>query len=394
MTKGRLARLTDVLRVVGWNAAQGVTLLAARLHWSAPSRVATGQTRVPFAAVQGPDLLYSICDPWRWGKPMKRREFITLLGGAAAWPFDARAQQPAMPVVGVLSASGQKRVASQVSGFLKGLNELGFTEGRKVAVEIRATDAYDHLPGLAAELVGHRVALICAAGAANSAQAAKAATTTIPIVFVNGSDPIMSGLVTSMNHPGGNVTGIALLAGQLAAKRLELLGELVPQASRIGLFVNPTNARHKIDEREIQAAARNKGYHIVVLPAANPADLDIAFTTAAHERAGACLVTGDAFFVGHYSELAALAARYQIPTSYPSREAIEVGGLMSYGDDRQDSYRQAGIYAGRILQGAKPADLPVLQPTKFELVINSKTAKTLGLIIPDKLLALADEVIE
>jgi putative ABC transport system substrate-binding protein len=324
---------------------------------------------------------------------MRRRQFITLLGGAAAWPLAARAQQM-MPVIGFLSASGQKRVASQVSGFLKGLNELGFTEGRNVAIEIRATDAYDHLPGLAAELVGHQVALICAAGAANSAQAAKAATTTIPVVFVNGSDPVMSGLVTSMNHPGGNVTGIAILAGQLAAKRLELLGELVPQASTIGLFVNPTNARHRIDEREIQAAARNKGYEIVVLPAADPADLDIAFATAAHERAGACLVTGDAFFVGHYSELAALAARYQIPTSYPSREAVEVGGLMSYGDDRQDSYRQAGIYAGRILQGAKPADLPVLQPIKFELLINLRVAKALSLAIPDKLLALADEVIE
>jgi putative tryptophan/tyrosine transport system substrate-binding protein len=325
---------------------------------------------------------------------MKRREFLTLLGGTAAWPLMARAQQTMMPVIGILSASGEKRVASQVRGFLKGLNELGYAEGRNVAVEIRATDAYDHLPGLAAELVGQRVALIFAVGAANSAQAAKAATTTIPIVFANGSDPVMSGLVTSMNHPDGNVTGITLLAGELAAKRLELLRELVPQASTIGLLVNPTNARHEVDEREIQAAARIKGYDIIILPAANPADLDIAFAAAAQERVGACLVTGDAFLFGHYSELAALAARYQIPTSYPSREAVEAGGLMSYGDDRQDSFRQAGIYAGRILQGAKPADLPVLQPIKFELLINLQAAKALGLAIPDRLLALADEVIE
>jgi putative ABC transport system substrate-binding protein len=326
---------------------------------------------------------------------MRRREFITLIGGTAvAWPLVGRAQQPAIPVIGILSALGQKRVEGQVSGFLKGLNELGYTEGRNVTIEIRATDAYDHLPGLAAELVGQRVALILAVGAANSALAAKAATTTIPIVFANGSDPVMSGLVTSMNHPGGNVTGITLLAGQLAAKRLELLGELVPQASTIGFLVNPTNARHEIDEREMQAAARDKGFDIIILRAANPADLDVAFATAVRERAGACLVTGDAFFNGHYSELAALAVRYQIPTSYPNREAVEVGGLMSYGDDRQDSFRQAGIYAGRILQGAKPADLPVLQPTKFELVINLKTAKALGITVPDKLLALTDQVIE
>ena len=323
---------------------------------------------------------------------IRRREFITLIG--AAWPLAARGQQAPVPVIGILSASGQKRVASQVSGFLKGLNELGYAEGRNVAVEIRATDAYDHLPGLAAELVGQRVALIFAVGAVNSAQAAKAATTTIPIVFANGSDPVMSGLVTSMSHPDGNATGIALLAGELAAKRLDLLRELIPQASTIGVLVNPTNARREIDEREIQAAARIKGYDIVIFPAANRADLDIAFATAAQQRAGACLVTGDAFFVGHYGELAALAARYQIPTSYPSREAVEVGGLMSYGDDRQDSFRQAGIYAGRILQGTKPADLPVLQPTKFELIINLKTAKALGLDIPPTLLAIADDVIE
>jgi putative tryptophan/tyrosine transport system substrate-binding protein len=324
---------------------------------------------------------------------MRRRDFITLLGGATVgWPLAGRARQPTMPVIGILSASGQNRVASQVSGFLKGLNGLGYAEGRNVAVEVRATDAYDRLSGLAAELVRQQVAVIYAVGAANSA--AKAATTTIPIVFANGSDPVTSGLVTSMNHPDGNITGITFLAGELVSKRLELLRELVPQASTIAFLVNPTNARHEVDEREIQAAARNKRQDIIILHAAHPADLDAAFATVAQQRAGACLVTGDAFFIGHYTELAALAARYQVPTSYPSREAVEVGGLMSYGDDRQDSFRQAGIYAGRILKGAKPADLPVLQPTKFELLINLKVAKALSLPIPDKLLALADEVIE
>jgi putative ABC transport system substrate-binding protein len=325
---------------------------------------------------------------------VNRRTFVAGLGSATAWPVLAAAQQPTMPVIGILSASGQKRVATQVSGFLKGLNELGYANGRNVILEIRTTNEYDHLPALAAELVRQRVALIYAVGATNSAQAAKAATGTIPIVFANGSDPVMSGLVTSMNHPDGNVTGITFLAGELAAKRLDLLRELAPQVSTIGLLVNPNNARHEIDEREIQAAAHNKGYHIIILPAANPTDLDIAFAAAAQERIGACLVAGDAFFIGHYNELAMLAARYQVPTSYPSREAVEVGGLMSYGDDRQDSLRQAGVYAGRILQGAKPTDLPVLQPTKFELVINLKTAKALGLQVPPQLLARADEVIE
>jgi putative ABC transport system substrate-binding protein len=325
---------------------------------------------------------------------MRRREFIKLIGGAAAaWPLAARAQQPAMQVVGILSASGQP-TASQLGSFLKGLNELGYAEGHNLAIEIRATDAYDRLPELAAELVRYPVAVIYAIGSANSAQAAKTATSTTPIVFLNGSDPVMLGLVTSMNHPGGNVTGVNVLAGELVAKRLELLRELVPQASTIAFLMNPTNARHKVDEAEILAAARGVGQEIIILKAATPAELDAAFARAVQQRAGACLVTGDAFFIGRSSELAALAARYRIPTSYPSRSGVEAGGLMSYGDDRRESYRQAGVYVGRILKGAKPADLPVLQPTKFELLINLKVAKALGIEVPPTLLARADEVIE
>jgi putative tryptophan/tyrosine transport system substrate-binding protein len=274
------------------------------------------------------------------------------------------------------------------------MNEVGFVEGRNVAVEVRATDRYDQLLAFAAELVRRQVDVIYAFGTANSAQAAKAATATIPIVFANGSDPVSLGLVASISRPGGNVTGVTFFSGTLVAKRLEFLRELVPQAVTIAFLVNPTNARNEIDKASMQAAARSLGQQLIVLTASTAAEIDAAFATAAQQRVGAILVNGDAFFTGQPQELVALAARHAIPTSYSSRAAAEAGGLMSYGDNRQDSYRQAGIYIGRILKGAKPADLPVLQPAKFELVINLKTAKALGLTVPPTLFARADEVIE
>ena len=324
---------------------------------------------------------------------MKRREFIMLLGGTAVWPVLAQGQQSVVPVIGFLSGAGQPN-QTILTAFSQGLNEVGFVEGRNVAFEVRATDRYVQLPEFAAELVRRQVNVICAFGTANSVQAAKAATTTIPIVFANGSDPVSLGLVASMSRPDGNVTGVTFFSGTLVAKRLELLRGLVPQAATIAFLVNSTNARNDIDKSNMQAAARSVGQQFTVLSASNAAELDAAFAAAAYQRVGAVLVNGDAFFTGKSQQLVALAARHAIPTSYPSRAATEAGGLMSYGDDRPDSYRKAGVYVGRILKGEKPADLPVLQPTKFELVINLKTAKSLGLTVPDKLIALADEVIE
>jgi putative ABC transport system substrate-binding protein len=324
---------------------------------------------------------------------MRRREVITLLGGVATWPLAAQAQQLGIPVIGILSASGQPN-SDQLGGFLKGLEELGYYKGRNIGIEIRATSVYGQLPALAAELVHDQVTVIYALGAVDSAKAAKAATATIPIVFINGSDPITLGLVTSMNRPGGNVTGVSLQSGELVPKRLELLRELVPKVSRIAFLVNPTNARHSRDETDVQVAAHDFGQDIMVLNASTPAEIDAAFATGADRGTGAFLINADAFFVGRFNQIAALEARYRIPTSYSNRAGAQAGGLLSYGDDRQDSYRQAGIYVGRILKGAKPAELPVLQPTKFELVINRKTAKLLGIDIPPRVLAIADEVID
>ena len=327
---------------------------------------------------------------------MRRREFITLVGGAVAWPLAARAQQPAMPVLGCLSGAGEPNQTT-FGPFWQGMNEVGFVEGRNVIFEVRATDRYEQLPAFAAELVARSVDVIYAFGTANCAQAAKAATTTIPIVFANGSDPVSLGLVASMSRPGGNVTGVTFFSSTLVAKRLELLRELVPQAVTLAFLVNPTNARSDIDKANMQAAARSVGQQLTVLSASNAAELDAAFTTAAQQRVGAIMVNGDGFFTGGgggTQQLVALATRHAIPTSWSTRAGVEAGGLMSYGDDRQDSYRHAGIYVGLILKGAKPADLPVRQPTKFELVINLKTARTLGLDIPPGLLAHADEVIE
>jgi putative ABC transport system substrate-binding protein len=324
---------------------------------------------------------------------LNRRELLILGGSVVAWPLAARAQQKATPVIGYLSGAGQPNQTT-LAAFWQGMNEVGFVEGRNVIVEVRATDRYDQLSAFAAELVRRQVDVIYAFGTANSAQAAKAATTTIPIVFANGSDPVSLGLVASIGRSGGNVTGVTFFSDTLVAKRLELLRELIPEAVTIAFLVNPTNARNDIDKAGMQAAARRVGQQLTVLSASTAAEIDAAFATAAQQRVGAILVNGDAFFTGQPQQLVALAAHHAIPTSYPSRAAAEAGGLMSYGDNRQHSYRQAGVYVGRILKGAKPADLPVVQPSKFELVINLKTAAALGLSVPQSLLARADEVIE
>jgi ABC-type uncharacterized transport system substrate-binding protein len=325
---------------------------------------------------------------------MNRREFITLLGGAAvAWPLAARAQQPAMPVIGFLHPSSPD--ASRLRAFRQGLKEVGFIEGENVAIEYRwADDQVDRLPALATELVQRRVAVI-ATGSAPSIFAAKAATMTIPIVFVAGEDPVRLGLVASLARPGGNLTGINFLANELAAKRLELLRELVPGAARMAVLVNPANATTtKSTLSSVEAAARGMGLQIQVLNASTIREIDAAFATLARERPDALFVGTDAFLVDRRVQLAQLAARHALPATYWDRQYAEVGGLMSYGASLGDAYRQIGIYTGRILKGAKPADLPVVQSTKFELVINASTARMLGLTVPDKLLATADEVIE
>ena len=327
---------------------------------------------------------------------MKRRDFITLLGGAlgVAWPQMARAQGGrTMPVIGFLSASGEPNNAI-LEPFHKGLNETGYVENRNVTVEYRVTRNYGELAALANDLVRQDVAVIFAFGTSNSAIAAKAATTRVPIVFANGSDPVALGIVESLGRPGKNVTGVSFLTSVLMAKRLELFKEVVPQAKTVTLLINPTNARVEADKVAVDAAAHKAGLRVNFLTASTTAEIDRAFAIAAEQRADAVLVNGDAFLSQQSNQLVALAARYRIPTSYPTRTAPAIGGLMSYGDNRQESYRQAGNYVGRILRGEKPADLPVLQPSKFELVINLKTAKALGIEIPAKLLFTADEVIE
>ncbi len=328
--------------------------------------------------------------------PLKRREFITLLGGAAAWPLVARAQQPAKPLVGVLSIGSPESNAMQLASFRNGLGEQGYAEGQNAVIESRfaETGQYDRLVSLASDLARLPVTVLVAIGTAGVARAAKAATTTIPIVFANGSDPVKVGLVASMNRPGGNATGVSFYTSTLGPKRLELLRELVPQATTIAFLVNPTNPVTEGDTKEIEDAARNIGQRMIVIRAKNESEIDTAFATIAREGAGSLLINVDGFFSTRRNQLAALAAHYRIPTSYNNRMYVEAGGLMSYGDNRLDSYRQLGVYVGRILKGDKAADLPVMQPTKFELVINLKTAKALGLTVPLTLQASADEVIE
>lgn len=325
---------------------------------------------------------------------MERRKFITLLGGAAAaWPFAARAQQPAKPVVGYLRSAPLADVAHFVTTFRQGLKEAGFVEGENVAIEFRSAEGHtDRLPALAAELIRQPVAVIVADN--NAALAAKAATTTVPIVFGSGGDPVANGLVASLNRPGGNVTGVSFLAGVLGAKRLELLRQIVPKATKIGVLVNPGTPTTEAERKDVQAAAQTIGQQLIVLDVSGDRDLETAFATFVRRGAGALLVGSGPFLTSNRDRVAALAARHALPAIYHQREIIPAGGLMSYGTSITDAYRQIGLYAGRILKGENPADLPVVQPTKFEFVLNLKTAKTLGLEVPDRVLALADEVIE
>jgi putative ABC transport system substrate-binding protein len=325
---------------------------------------------------------------------MRRREFITLLGGAAVAQalLGARAQQPATPVIGWLGNGRDLPGAKNLAAFRQGLLESGYMEGQNVAIEYHGfNNQYDRLPALAADLVRRQVAVIVTTGNV-AALVAKAVTATIPIVFMTAYDPVATGLVASLNRPGGNLTGTCSL--DLPAKQLEQLHKLVPKATAVAVLVNPGNPKAGNDTEEVHAAARSAGLQLLVLNASDGRDLDTAFATVAQQGADALVVTRDVLFYGRQRQLAALAARYKIPVSYPAREFVEAGGLMSYGSSIPDAWRQVAIYAGRILRGAKPADLPVMRPTRFEFVINLTTAKALGLELPRILLAQADEVIE
>jgi len=326
---------------------------------------------------------------------MKRREFITLLGGAAAaWPLAARAQQPAMAVIGFVSAGLPD--APLIAGFRKGLNEAGYVESQNVTVEYHwLAGQFDRLPVLMADLAHRRVAVIATPAGILASQAAKAATTTIPIVFSVGEDPVKLGLVDSLARPGGNATGINIFTVEVTAKRLGLLHDLVPKSVRIAVLVNPANAPiAETTLRDIPEAARALGLQIHIVNASTSREIEAAFAALVREQADALFVAGDAFFNSRRVQLATLAAHYRIPAAYSLREAVEAGGLMSYGADRADMYRQVGVYTGQILKGAKPAELPVLQSSKFEFVINAQTARLLGIEVPNALQLLADEVIE
>ena len=327
---------------------------------------------------------------------MKRRDFITFLGGAAAaWPLAARAQQAAMPVIGYLGSGSATASASFVAAFRLGLSESGWVEGQNVTIEFRwAEDQYDRLPGLAADLVSRRVNAIIASGSPLPARAAKSVTTTIPIVFVYGGDPVNDGLVASFNRPGGNVTGVTFITAALAPKRLELLRELLPGTDLVGVLANPTIPLADVQWNDLQAAARPIGQQLLRVNASREADFEAAFTSLLQQRAGALLVTTDQLFFAGRAQLAALAARHNIPWTGTVREYALAGGVLSYGPRFADTHRQAGAYAGRVLKGEKPSDLPVQMPTKFEFIINLKTAKTLGITVPPSVLARADEVIE
>jgi putative ABC transport system substrate-binding protein len=327
---------------------------------------------------------------------MRRREVISLLGSAVAWPLTARAQQPAMPVIGFVSNTSFNERQHNVAAFRDGLNDAGYVEGKNVAFEFRWAEHYlDPLAPMVADLISNRrAAMIVASGSPAVALAAKAATATIPILFAFGGDPVKLGLVASFNRPGGNATGVSLFSVDLVAKGIELLRKLVPQAATISVLINPENPNAETQRRQAQAAARALGVEVHILSATKENEFDSAFVTLVQQRPSALLVSVDAFFLSQRAQLVALAERYRVPSIYPFSEFVAAGGLMSYGNSLTDAYRQNGIYAGRILKGEKPADLPVVQPTKFELVINLKTAKALGVEVPAKLLALADEVIE
>jgi putative ABC transport system substrate-binding protein len=329
---------------------------------------------------------------------MIRREFITLLGGAAAaWPLAARAQQKAMPVIGFLWSSAAGPVAYAVTAFRQGLKEAGYVEGQNVAIEFRYADSQiDRLPALAADLVRRQVSVIFAGGGGVTARVAKAATSTIPIVFVNGEDPVKVGLVPSLARPGGNLTGVSFFTIELGPKRLELLRELVPGAKAIALLVNPSsaNADSEAGAAAVQAVIRAGGQQAMILHTASETDFSPAFARLVKQQADALLIISDPLFTVRRDQIVALAARHGVPTMYPLREYVTSGGLVSYGASNVDAWRQGGVYVGQVLKGAKPADLPVRQPTKFQLVINLNTAKALGLDVPATLLAIADEAIE
>jgi putative tryptophan/tyrosine transport system substrate-binding protein len=328
---------------------------------------------------------------------MRRREFIILLGGAAAWPLAARAQQPAMPVIGFLGATSPDAAnADYLRVFRQALKESGYVEGENVAIEYRwAETQLDRLPALAAELVSRRVAVVVSVEGPPVVFAAKTATTTIPIVFVISDDPVRLGLVASLARPGGNLTGINFVSNELVAKRLELLRELVPGAARVAVLVNPANtANTETTLRDVEPAARAVGFQIQVLNADTSREIDAAFATIVRDRPDALFSASSPYFTSRRIQLVQLAARHAIPATYPGRQYVEVGGLMSYGANIADAWRQLGVYTARILKGIKPADLPVVQASKFELVINHQTARMLGLTVPDKLLVAADEVIE
>ena len=326
---------------------------------------------------------------------MRRREFITLLGGAAAWPLAAPAQQPAMPVVGFLTSLGQNERPNLRDAFRRGLSEVGFVEGRNVAIEYRFAEGHpDRLPALAGDLVGRKVVVIAATGGGASVLAAKAATTTIPVVFTTACDPVQQGFVASLNRPGGNLTGISWFGAQVSGKGLGLLHELIPNTAVVALLANPNTPESGRIISDAQEATRGFGQQLLVLDASTPREINAAFATARQQRAGALYVGGDPFFTSRRQQIVALATRDAIPDMYANREFVVEGGLMSYGNDVTDPYREAGRYVGRILKGDNPADLPVLQSTKFEFVLNLGTAKALGIAVPNSLQLLADEVIE
>ena len=324
---------------------------------------------------------------------MRRRQFISLIGGAAMVPLTARAQQPSMPVIGFLRSTSLTESPHIVTAFRQGLNETGFVEGQNVAIEFRsAEDRHDRLPALVADLIRRPVNLIV--GNIAAVHAAKAATTTIPIVFAVGSDPVSEGIITSLNRPGGNITGVHFFGAVLGAKRLELLRQLMPKTTAMGVLMQPNTPSTEAERGDVLAAARALGEQLTFLDATSSRDIEAAFATFAQRGTGALLVGGGAFMNSNRERLVALAARHKLPTIFAWREAVVAGGLMSYGASQSDAYRQAGIYAGRILKGEKPADLPVMQSTKFEFVLNLKTAKALGITVPLIMQMTADEVIE
>jgi putative tryptophan/tyrosine transport system substrate-binding protein len=326
---------------------------------------------------------------------MRRRQFITLVGSAAAsWPLVASAQQAPVPVIGWLSGWASETDSYFLTAFMQGLKELGYVEGQNVAIERRRTDQYDRLPALAADLVRRQVAVIATAGSPASPIAAKAATATIPIVFAIGGDPVKLGLVLSLNRPSGNLTGVSFLVNSLGAKRLDLMGELLPMAATFGFLVDPTNPGAEDETRDTQAAADTLKRKLLVVRASTEDEVDGAFAIFVRERVDAVIVAAEAFFVGRRYQLASLTAQHALPAIYHLREFAAAGGLMSYGTSFTDGFRQAGRYAGRVLKGEKPAELPVMQSTRFELVINLNAAKALGLGVPNSLLVAADEVIE